>query len=390
MTIRSVRFSNVLVGTLTQVCRSAFVCVCMMLVQPAIADWGHQLQSPVTDIARRVYDLHTWMLTLIFVIFFGVFAVIGYSIFAHRQSRGRKPANFRDNTTVEVLWTVVPFVILVFIAVPATKALVAMRDTSSPDLTIKATGYQWKWGYEYLDGAAAGIKFVSALATTQDQINGGMPKGEHYLLEVDKPLVVPVNAKVRILTTSADVIHDWSMPAFLVKTDAVPGFVRDSWFRADQEGTYRGQCSEFCGRGHGFMPVVVEVVSAQKFADWIKQQIEIQAATAEDPNKIWTLDAQIAYGEKVYSANCAACHQVAGTGIPPVIPALDGSKVVRGAQADHIRVVLKGRPGTAMASFAPRLSDTDLAAVIAYERNSWSNKSGEVVQPSEVLALRGK
>jgi cytochrome c oxidase subunit 2 len=362
----------------------------MMSIQPAFADWGHQLQSPVTDIARRVYDLHTWMLTLVFVIFVGVFAVIGYSIYAHRQSRGRKPANFRDNTTVEVLWTVVPFVILVFIAVPATKALVAIRDTSSPDLTIKATGYQWKWGYEYLDGAAAGIKFVSALATTQDQINGRMPKGEHYLLEVDKPLVVPVNAKVRILTTSADVIHDWSMPAFLVKTDAVPGFVRDGWFRADQEGTYRGQCSEFCGRGHGFMPVVVEVVSAQKFADWIKQQQEIQAAAAEDPNKIWTLDAQIAYGEKVYSANCTACHQVGGTGIPPVIPALDGSKVVRGAKVDHIRLVLRGRPGTAMASFAPRLSDTDLAAVIAYERNSWSNKSGDVVQPSEVLALRGK
>lgn len=375
---------------LKHVLRGVFTAACALFTRFATADWGRNLQPPMTESAHRAYDLHTWMLTLILVIFVGVFAVVGYSIFAHRRSRGREPAQFRDNTPLEVLWTIVPFVILVFIAVPATQALVAMRDTSGSDMTIKATGYQWKWGYEYLDGTGAGIKFMSSLATPQDQINGLAPKDAHYLLEVDQPLVVPVNQKIRILTTSADVIHDWSIPAFAVKTDAVPGFVRDSWFRAEREGTYRGQCSELCGKGHGFMPVVVEVVSAEQFTQWAQKQKEMQAATAEDPNKVWTLAEQIAYGAKVYAANCVTCHQATGSGLPPSIPALDGSKVVRGVKADHIKLVLKGRPGTAMASFATRLSNTDLAAVVTYERNSWSNKSGEVTQPSEVMALREK
>lgn len=354
------------------------------------AAWQRNLQLPASESAQRAYDLHSVMLWLISIIFFGVLAVIGYSIVMHRKSRGYKAAQFHDNTRVEILWTVVPFVILTSVAVPATQSLVAMRDTSLSDMTIKATGYQWKWGYEYLTGDAAGIKYMSVLATTKDQIYGVTAKSDHYLLEVDRPLVVPVNRKIRMLTTSTDVIHDWSVPAFAVKADAVPGFVRETWFRADRVGTYRGQCSELCGRDHGFMPVVVEVVSDQQYRDWVAGQKAVIAASTEDPTRVWTLSAQLAYGEKVYAANCVPCHQVAGTGLPPAIPALDGSKVVKGPKLDHIRFVLTGKPGTAMASFAPRLTDTELAAVVAYERNSWSNKSGETVQPSEVMALRDK
>jgi cytochrome c oxidase subunit 2 len=356
----------------------------------AVAAWEINLQAPITDSARRAYELHAGMLWLICSIFLGVLVVLGYSLYAHRKSIGHKPAQFHDNTTVEIVWTVVPFVILVIVAIPATQAIVAMRDTSMSDITVKATGYQWKWNYEYMNGDASGIKFMSVLATTQDQINGLAIKGEHYLLEVDRPLIVPVNRKIRILTTSGDVLHDWSVPAFAVKTDAVPGFVRETWFRAEQVGTYRGQCSELCGRGHGFMPVVVNVVTDEQYAAWTSEQKSLLAATAEDLNKVWTLGEQVKYGEKVYVANCAPCHQVAGTGLPPAIPALDGSKVVSGARPDHIKLVLKGRTGTAMAAFATRLSDTELAAVIAYERNAWHFKSGEAIQPGEVLALRDK
>jgi cytochrome c oxidase subunit 2 len=363
---------------------------CVLSSQEALAEWVYKLQLPVTENARRAYALHNGMLWLIFIIFFGVFAVVGYSLYAHRRSKGYQPVQFHDNTAVEVLWTVVPFVILVVVAIPSTQAIVAMRDTTLSDMTIKATAFQWKWQYEYLTGDAAGIKFLSVLATPQDQITGQTPKNEHYLLEVDHPLVVPVNRKVRILATSADVIHDWSVPAFAVKTDAVPGFVRETWFRAEKEGTYRGQCSELCGKDHGFMPVVVEVVSEQKYASWMNEQKALLSAQAEDLNKVWTLDEQVAYGEKVYTTHCVACHQATGKGLPPAIPALDGSQVVRGPRVNHLGLVLKGRTGTAMASFADRLTSTELAAVVAYERNAWSNHSGDVIAPSEVVALRGK
>jgi len=356
----------------------------------AAAAWDLNLQTPVTESARLAYDLHTLVMWLIVIIFVGVFSVLTYSLFAHRKSRGHKAADFHDNTTIEILWTVVPFIILILIAIPATTSLVAMRDTSQPDMTVKATGYQWKWGYEYLTGDAAGIKYMSVLASTQDQIKGLAPKGEHYLQEVDRPLVVPVNKKVRILTTSSDVIHNWSIPAFAVKIDAIPGFVRDSWFRAEKEGTYRGQCSELCGKDHGYMPVVVEVVSQEKYAAWTAEQKKLMAAGAEDPNKVWNLAEQQAHGEKVYLATCAACHQPAGQGLPPAFPALDGSKLVKGPKLAHIQIVLNGKPGTAMAAFGTQLNDTDIAAVVAYERNAWSNKSGEVIQPAEIKALRGK
>lgn len=361
-----------------------------LLAGPVHAAWQLNLQDPVTATARRVYDLHSFLLWTIVIIFIGVFAVVTWSLIFHRKSKGYKAADFHDNTTVEIVWTVVPTLILIGIAIPATSTLVQMRDTSQPDLTVKVTGYQWKWGYEYLTGDAAGVKYMSVMSTPREQIENKAPKGEHYLLEVDRPMVVPVGKKVRILTTATDVIHNWSVPAFAVKTDAVPGFLRDTWFRAEKEGTYRGQCSELCGKDHGFMPVVVEVVSAEKYAAWAADQQKQLAAAAEDPAKVWKLDELLARGEKVYAANCAACHQANGKGLPPAFPGLDGSKLVKGPKEGHLDIVIKGKPGSAMAAFGAQLSDTDIAAVVAYERNAWTNKLGEVIQPAEVKARRGK
>jgi cytochrome c oxidase subunit 2 len=344
-------------------------------------------QTPASPIARDIDQVHQYVMWLIIVIFVGVFGFMFYSCFAHRKSKGHAAAQFHENTTVEILWTVIPAIILVAIAWPVTKVVIAQKDTSSPDLTIKATGYQWKWGYDYIKGEGEGISFVSMLATPRDEINNLEPKGEHYLLEVDHELVVPIGKKVRLITTAADVIHSWWMPAFGVKQDAIPGFVRDTWFRADQLGTFRGQCAELCGKEHGFMPIVVRVVSAEDYSKWVADQKKSQSAQAEDVNKQWPPQELVARGEKVYAANCVACHQATGKGTPPVFPALAGSKTVTGPKEAHIDTVLNGRPGTAMAAFGKQLSDTDIAAVISYERSSWGNKSG-VVQPAEVKARR--
>jgi cytochrome c oxidase subunit 2 len=362
----------------------------LLALYAGFASAAYQLnfQPPATRIAGEIYDLHMLMMYVILVIFCVVFGVMFYSIYAHRKSVGHKAAQFHENTTVEIIWTVIPFVILIGMAWPATKTLIALKDTASPDITIKATGYQWEWGYDYLKGEGEGIAFLSNLSTPQDQIRNQKPKGEHYLLEVDNPLVVPVGKKVRILTTANDVIHSFWVPAFGIKQDAIPGFVRDTWFRADKEGTYRGQCAELCGKDHGFMPIVVEVVSPEKYAQWVAGQKTKAAAAAEDPNKQWNADELKARGEKVYAANCAACHQASGKGLPPAFPALDGSKIATGDKAAHIDRVLNGKTGTAMAAFAKQLSDTDIAAVVTYERNAWGNKTGDMVQPGEVKAAR--
>lgn len=354
----------------------------------AHADYQLNMQAPATKVAEEVYDMHMVMMAIILVIFVGVFAVMFYSVYAHRKSKGHKAAQFHENTTVEIIWTVVPFIILIFMAWPATKVLLALRDTSNPDITIKVTGYQWKWGYDYLKGEGEGISFLSALATPRDQIEGKTAKGEHYLLEVDNPLVVPVGKKIRILTTASDVIHSWWMPAFGVKQDAIPGYVRDTWFRAERPGTFRGQCAELCGKDHGFMPVVVEVVPADKYSAWVGEQKKKMAALADDPNKTWTLEELKARGEKVYAGNCVACHQASGQGIKGTFPALDGSKIATGPKQAHIDMVLNGKTGTAMAAFGKQLSDTEIAAVITYERNSWGNKTGEAIQPAEVKSQR--
>jgi cytochrome c oxidase subunit 2 len=312
-----------------------------------------------------------------------------YSIYAHRKSVGHKASQFHENTTVEVLWTVVPTLILILMAWPATTHLLAVRDTSQPDITIKATGYQWKWGYDYLKGEGEGIQFVSNLTTPQDQILGKAPKGEHYLLETDTHLVVPVGKKVRMLTTAADVIHAWYVPALAVKQDAIPGFIRDTAFRANREGVFRGQCAELCGKDHGFMPIVVEVVSQEKYTAWVGEQKKKLAAAAEDPNKKWDLAELRARGEKVYAANCVACHQANGKGVQGAFPALDGSKIANGPLAEKLAIVLNGKAGTAMQAFGKQLSPTDIAAVITYISNAWGNKATDnIAQPADVLATR--
>ncbi len=347
-------------------------------------DW--YFQSPASPIARDIDIVHQYVMWLIIVIFVGVFGFMFYACWAHRKSKGHAAEQFHENTTVEILWTVIPAIILVIIAWPVTKVVIAQKDTSTPDITIKATGYQWRWGYDYLKGEGEGISFVSMLATPREQITGKAAKGENYLLEVDRELVVPVNKKIRVITTAADVIHSWWVPAFGVKQDAIPGFVRDTWFRADQLGTFRGQCAELCGKEHGFMPIVVHVVSQDDYTKWVAQQK--QGAQAEDVNKQWQPQELIARGQKIFEGTCAACHGMKGEGNAAIkAPALAGSKTATGPKEAHIDTVLNGRPGTAMAPFAAQFSDTDLAAVISYERNSFGNKAG-IVQPAEVKARR--
>ncbi|TCS37036.1 cytochrome c oxidase subunit 2 [Paucimonas lemoignei] len=349
------------------------------------------LQAPVTRIAEEISSLHNMMLLICLGIFIAVFGVMFYSIFKHRKSLGHKPATFHESISVEIAWTVVPFIIVILMAWPATKTVVAMKDTSNADITIKATGMQWKWGYDYLKGEGAGISFLSNLATPRDQ-DPAKVKNDNYLIEVDNEVVVPVNKKIRIVTTANDVIHGWTIPAFGVKQDAIPGFVRDTWFRAEKVGTYRGNCVELCGKDHAFMPIVVKVVTDAEYTAWVDGKKKEMAAKADDPNKVWTVDELKQRGEQVYTANCVACHQANGKGLPGAFPALDGSKVVNGPRAEQITTVLKGRdtpvyPG-AMPSFNA-LSDTEIAAVITYTRNSWSNKAQEnIVQPAEVVAAR--
>jgi cytochrome c oxidase subunit II len=350
----------------------------------------YNLQPPQSIIAREIYDLHTLIMWIIVVIFVVVFGAMTYAIVKHRKAAGHRAEQFHENTTVEIVWTVIPFLILIGMAYPATKTVIAMKDTTAPDLTIKVTGYQWKWGYDYLD---EGISFFSNLATPREQIMGLEPKGENYLLEVDNPMVVPTGKKVRLIITANDVIHAWWVPALGVKQDAIPGFVRDSWFKADTPGTYRGQCAELCGKDHGFMPIVVEALEPEQYAAWVagqKKRMKV-AMIADAPEKPWTAEDLKARGEKVYAQNCIACHQATGQGVPGTFPALSGSQIVTGPKEAQIRVLLegvvKGGKPTAMASFK-HLSDVELAAVVTYTRNSWSNKTGDAVMPADVKALR--
>ncbi len=345
------------------------------------------LQTPQTAIAQQMYDQHTMVLWVCLVIFIGVFGVMFYSVLKHRKDAGYKAANFHHSTTVEIIWTIIPFFILAGMAYPATKTIIAMKDTSSPDITIKTTGYQWKWGYDYLIGEGEGISFFSNLSTPRAQIENREPKGENYLLEVDNPLVVPVGKKVRVLITANDVLHAWWVPALGVKQDAIPGFIRDVWFNVDKPGTYRGQCAELCGKEHGFMPIVVVALEQDKYSQWVSEQKKKSDATVVDVNKQFTAEELKAEGEKVYAGNCVACHQANGKGIPGTFAALDGSKIATGPKADHINIVMNGKTGTAMAAFK-HLSDVQIAAVVTYERNAWGNTAGDVVQPSEINGFR--
>ncbi len=346
------------------------------------------LHPAVTQIAADQRWLHYFMMVICMVIFVGVFGVMFYSILMHRKDKGAKAANFHESTTVEIIWTIVPFLIVILMALPATKVVVAMKDTSSADLTIKTTGMQWKWGYDYLKGEGEGIGFVSTIDPAHRQMSdSGQPSGDDYLLKVDNPLVVPVDKKIRIITTANDVIHAFMVPAFGIKQDAIPGFVRDTWFRAEKTGDFYGQCVELCGKEHAYMPIHVKVVSQADYTKWVEGKRAEMSAKADDPGKVWELADLSARGEKVYNANCAACHQANGMGAGP-IKAIDGAAVVLDAdKTKQIAVLLNGQNNGAMPAWK-QLSDTEIAAVITYTKNNWSNKTGQVVQPAEVVAAR--
>ncbi|MEY3699206.1 MAG: Cytochrome c oxidase subunit 2 precursor [Pseudomonadota bacterium] len=346
------------------------------------------LHPPVTKIAEEQVWLHWFMLIICTVIFLAVFGVMFYSVWKHRKSVGHKSANFHESVKVEIAWTVVPFIIVILMALPATKAVVASKDTSNAELTIKVTGYQWKWGYDYIKGEGEGIGFISTLDNAQREMsNSGKPEPtDDYLLKVDNPLVVPVGKKIRIITTSNDVIHSFAVNSFGIKQDAIPGFVRDTWFRAEQTGDFRGQCQELCGKEHAYMPIHVKVVTAEEYTAWVAAENKKLAAKQDDPNKVWTLAELTQKGEKVYAANCAACHQATGKALGSV-KALDGAPVVLDADASkQINVLLNGQ-NNAMPAWK-QLSDTEIAAVISFTKNNWSNKTGQLVQPADVRAAR--
>ena len=349
---------------------------------PARAEWAVNMLPGVTEVSRSVFDLHMIIFWICVVIGVVVFGVMFWSMLVHRRSTGQQPARFHESTTVEILWTVVPFVILVVMAVPATKTLIDIYDTSESELDIQVTGYQWKWHYKYL---GQDVEFFSNLATPSAQIYNRAEKDEHYLLEVDEPLVVPVGTKVRFLITAADVIHSWWVPALAVKKDAIPGFINESWTRIEEPGIYRGQCTELCGKDHGFMPVVVEARSKEDFAAWLEERKQAAVAERELTSKEWSLEELMARGEKAYVTACAACHQANGEGMPPMFPALRGSAIATGPVAAHIDIVVNGKPGTAMAAFGKQLSPVDLAAIITYERNAWGNTVGDMVTPRDIL-----
>jgi cytochrome c oxidase subunit 2 len=348
------------------------------------------LQPAATKIAEEQAWLHWFMLIICTVIFVAVFGVMFYSILKHRKSLGHPAASFHESVKVEIAWTVIPFVIVILMALPATKAVVAAKDTSNADLTIKATGYQWKWGYDYIKGEGEGLSFLSTLSNEQRELSNSGAVGDsidNYLLKVDHPLVVPVGKKIRIITTASDVIHAFAVPSFGIKQDAIPGFVRDTWFKAERTGDFYGQCQELCGKEHAYMPIHVKVLSAEDYSVWAKDEQKKMAALQDDPSKVWALDELLKRGEKVYAANCMACHQANGKGGGPVKP-LDGAAVVLNAdKTKQITVLLAGQNNGAMPSWK-QLSDTDIAAVISFTKNNWSNKTGQLVQPSDVLALR--
>ena len=348
----------------------------------SLAEWTVNMSPGVTGTSNQIFGLHMTILGICVAIGVVVFGVMFWSIIAHRKSKGHKPANFHENTVVEILWTIIPFAILVAMAIPATATLIDMYDASDADVDIKVTGYQWRWQYEYVDEE---FSFFSNLTTPTDQIQNRQAKGENYLLEVDNPLKIPVGKKVRFLLTSNDVIHSWWVPKLGVKKDAIPGFINEAWTRIDEPGTYRGQCTELCGKGHGFMPIVVEAVPQDEFQAWVAEKRDAAERERELTQKDWTREELMDRGEKVYNTVCAACHQADGSGSPPAFPALRGSAIATGDINAHIDTVVNGVSGTAMQAFGQQLSEVELAAVITYERNAWGNNTGDMVSPKEIM-----
>lgn len=359
--------------------------LCSAALGQTHAAWTVNMAPGVTDVSSAVFDLHMTIFWICVAIGIVVFGAMAWAIVKHRRATGRQPATFHEHTPVEILWTLVPLLILVAMAIPATRTLIDIYDASESDVDIQVTGYQWKWHYKYL---GEDVEFFSNLATPVEQVRNQAAKGEHYLLEVDQPLVLPVGAKVRFLVTAADVIHSWWVPAFAVKRDAIPGFVNEAWTRIDEPGLYRGQCTELCGKDHGFMPVVVEVKPRADYDAWLADRKAEAAKLEELTSRQWTLQELVERGDKVYHTACVACHQPQGQGLPPMFPALKGSKIATGPKEAHLDIVFHGKPGTAMAAFGRQLSEVDIAAVVTYERNAWGNDKGDMVTPADVLALK--
>lgn len=362
----------------------------LMLSGTAFAEYGLNLPEGVTPISRDIYGLHMtifWVCVGIAVIVFGVMI---YSMIYHRKSKGAVAANFHESTTIELVWTLVPLAILIAIAVPATKVLIDLENTEKADMTVKITGYQWKWQYEYLDHD---ISFFSNLTQkSRDGITNAAIRAtdEHYLQDVDNRLVLPVNQRIRFLMTSNDVIHSWWVRELGVKQDANPGFINDSWAYIEETGVYRGKCTELCGKDHGFMPIVVEVKSQEDYAAWVDEQKALAAAAAASGDREWTKEELMVQGQKVYSTNCAACHGVTGAGVPGAFPAMAGSPITTKTEnmAAHIDIIINGKSGTAMQAFGKQLSDSDIAAVVTYERNAFGNNTNEIVQPATIKSAR--
>ncbi len=367
--------------------KKVLYCFMALLFTPSMlaSEMPLNMTQGVTDISGQVYNLHMIILYICCAIGILVFGVMIYSMINHRKSKGAVASNFHESTKVEIAWTIIPFIILILMAIPATKTLIAMEDSSDADITIKVTGSQWKWHYSYFD---QDIEFYSLLSTPRAQIEGTEAKGVNYLLEVDKPLVLPINKKVRFLMTSDDVIHSWWVPAFAVKKDANPGFINEAWTRIDKPGVYRGQCAELCGKDHGFMPIVVEALTEADFEIWLASQKNAASNAAAEAqaalSQTLSMEDLMTQGEQVYMASCAACHQPNGAGLPGVFPSLIGSPIIKGAVSGHLDIVLNGKPGTAMQAFAKQLTATQIAAVVTYERNAWGNDSGDTVQASDV------
>jgi len=370
----------------------------------AFADYTWNFPEPATPLALDTLNVHNKFMLITIVIFVVVLGIMLYSMVRHRKSVGHQASDFTGpKNRKQLLWTLLPFAILLYIdfilmGIPAAHSIFMMEDTkTNAQMVLKITGSQWKWQYEFMDGDAQGIKFVSNLKTPDDQLYKGAPKGEHYLLEVDNELVLPTNKKIRVLLTATDVIHNWWVPQFCVARDAIPGFLRETWLEIDKPGIYRGQCKELCGRGHGYMPVVVRAVPEEEFKTWVVAKKDEQQATAASADKVWTKDELMAKGGETYNKVCAVCHQPNGQGLPPAFPALAGSKVVNAAVVDgeghlikdhHLDRVMNGKAGTAMQAFKNTLSDAEIASVVTYERNSFGNAMGDIIQPSQVKALR--
>ena len=356
-----------------------------LTISPALwAEWAFNMPEGVTDLSRSIYDLHMTIFWITVVIGVLVFGVMFWSVIFHRKSRGAKASKFHESTLVEILWTSIPFAILVVMAIPATKTLIEVYDADNADIDIKITGYQWKWQYEYL---GEDVSFFSNLSTPRDEISNARPKNPNYLLEVDEPLVVPIGKKIRFLVTGADVIHSWWVPELAVKKDAIPGFINESWARINKPGIYRGQCAELCGKDHGFMPIVVDARTQADYEDWLQEKREEAEKVRELTQKDWTMDELMVKGEVVYNKVCVACHQPNGQGLPPMFPALKGTDIAvkRDMIGDHIDIILYGKKGTAMQAFKDQLSEVDIAAVTTYERNAWGNNTGEMVTPKDIL-----